>query len=257
MQTNYVEKARALLHQNSTRVALRAAAMAMVTVAAVQATPTFSFNAPSSNSISTACSGGATSGSLAGAVTNGGLGITLSGNANLTHSDFAGNCNYLLKWAGTGAGAFNGSTANLSSNFTLTAPNNAFITGYTLTVLVNGVQQKQVNCAQAPTQPSIAKLRANFVNQNCSGPVTIPTQTFPVPATLSSYEVDLSINATWTDPTGSSVTVSVPSNSSIDITAQGAPASAPALSPVGLIATAIMLAGLAVWMFGRKSPQAV
>ena len=73
--------------------------MALVAVAVAHANP--NFNAPNNNTVTTACSGGSASGNLAGAPTNSGLGLTLSGTANLTHTGFSGACTYTpTNWRG-------------------------------------------------------------------------------------------------------------------------------------------------------------
>jgi hypothetical protein len=233
--------------------------MALVAVAVAHANPTF--NAPNNTSISlgNSCAGGATSGSLGGSVTNGGLGITLSGNASLTYNIAPGTCTLLMVWKGTGSGAFNGTTASIGSNFTITPPSNVTIYSYNLAILINGVQERQFTCSVELGQPLNANRRAAskvvFGGNSCSGPISVPTQSFSVPGNLNSYEVDLSVNGAWNDANHTTMTVSVPSSTSIDLLAPGTPTpvAAPALSSSALAATALLLALAAYRMAGWKA----
>src|ERR1017187_6702302 len=224
--TNYLEQAMLFLTRNSHRLALRVAPIALVAVAVAHATP--SFNAPSSTRFDTDDENCNHGGALSGAVTHGGLGVTLSGNATLTGYGEASPCFIGMIWQGTGSGAFSGTTATIGSNLTITAPSDVVINSWTLTVYIDGSQVTTYGCTTS-----------------CSG--TFPTlpHSFTVPTTLSTWEVDLYVNASWTDTGETTLTVSVPSSSSIDLLASGAPApTVPALTPLALIMTAILLLGL-------------
>ena len=104
-----------------------------------------------------------------------------------------------------------------------------------LTVFINGMQEAQFNCGESSP----------------GGTFSLPAQTFPVPATLSSYLVQLYIVATWS-PTAmapySTVSVNVPPDSSIDILTQGGVPGTPA--PPTLVLTLIGILFLSLIAFG-------
>jgi len=250
VETNYLDQAQAFLNRNGSRFALRAIPVALMVVAAAHADP--SFSAPNSTNINNGCSGGAVSGSLAGSPTNGGLGLTLSGSA--TQAIANNNCGVTLQWKGNGSGSFVGATENIASTFTITPPSDGSVRSWTLTVLVNGTQQAQFSCTALVTAPNIhVAPRPTLGNTSCTGTQTVPSSAFNVPASLSNWEVDLAVNFFY-GPSGNAATVSVPSAASIDLLAAGsAAAPVPALTPVSLAATSVLLLALAVYaMFGRK-----
>jgi hypothetical protein len=99
---------------------------------------------PSSTSITNnTCSGGTSSGSLTGTPSNGEM--SLSGTASLISSS-TGSCTFLMVWKGSGSGTL--TSASYSSTFVITPSNNVVATGYSLTILINGVAQPPVTCSQ-------------------------------------------------------------------------------------------------------------
>jgi hypothetical protein len=134
--------------------------------------PSTSFDTHDDNCNYSNYSGG---GSMTGAVTNGGLGVTLSGNDSFQGYSVSGVCHLTMSWQGTGSGAFPG-TAKVAANFILTVPADVTIT-CSLTVFINGIQEAQFDCGKASP----------------GGTFSLPAQVFPVPATLSSYLVQLYI----------------------------------------------------------------
>ena len=257
--TNYLEKAKSFLAQKRS-LALRAAPLALVAVAAAQASPTF--NAPNNNGVTQACpasSGGSATGSFGGSATNSGLGLTLSGNATLFHTGVSENCTYTLKWRGTGTGNFAGSTATIAALFSITPPANATISGYSLNVLINGATQKQITCTAPGAVVANVRGLTPKIAVSCSGSVTVPSQTFPVPQTLTTYEVDLAINTSWTNSASGTALVNVPSGQSIDILAQAGPPvtpTVPVMSPLAMVATALLLAFGAMQLSRQKTYSA-
>jgi hypothetical protein len=246
---DYLKQAKSFLAQNSARLALRAIPMALVAVAAANATPTF--NAPTTTSITSAntCSGG-TTGSLTGSPANGGAEMSLSGNAYLNFSD--GPCSFLMVWKGTGSGALGG--ASYSASFNIAPPGNVTVTAYTLTVLINGVAQTPVTCSyqiqETAFKPS-SRLKPKGEPVGCDGNITVPLTNISASGSLSTYEADLSVTGFWSNNTLSTLTVSIPTGATIDIFATGPTVTAaPALSPVALAGTALLLA-LAAFRMSR------
>jgi hypothetical protein len=247
---DYLKQAKSFLAQNSTRLALRAIPMALVAVAAANATPTF--NAPTTTSISitsNTCSGG-TTGSLSGVPTTGG--VSLSGNVNLTNYSLSGGCTVLMVWKGTGSGTFN--SASYSSSFVMTPPAGVTVSSYTLTILINGVAQTPYTCSFAIGETASLKpksLKPRGIPTACSGSVAVPLTSLSASGTLATYEADLSVTGYWFNDTDSSLTISIPADASIDIFATGpAVTAAPALSPAALAGTALLLA-LAAFRMSR------
>jgi hypothetical protein len=166
---------------------------------------------------------------LGGVVTNGGLGLSLTGAASLNNSNGLGGYSCILNfvWQGTASGTV-GSTATISSNFNFTLTN-VISFACTLTVFANGNQVAQFNCVP----PS----GSSFIQT---------TQNFTVPANWTSYMVVLATSAQLTQGALSTFGVTVPSNTSIDIgTVSGSPAptptGVPALSPAALGITGMLL----------------
>ena len=248
---NYLDQAKSFLKASAPRLALRVAPLALAAVAVSQAA---TFNVPNNNSLSNSCSGGM-SGSLAGTVTNGGAGISLSGTPAITGFN-SGNCTLTAVWKGTGSGPLTG--GQLSGYF-VTTPNNVYttITGYSLVIKVNGVQQQSVSCT-GNIQPTAAngRFRANLTNNSCSGTITIPSTAIATTGTLSTYEADLSVTGQSSNGDYPALfTVSVPYGASIDLTTATAPATVPAMSPAAMLATALLLAAAAARMFSGKASR--
>lgn len=244
MQTEtYLDRAKQFLKDT----ALRVVPMAMVAVACHAAT----FSAPNNNSIQNTCSGG-TSGSLSGTVVAGGAGISLSGNPSITGTGL-GACGMKAVWKGTGSGPLTG--AQLSANFTITPVANVAITGYSLVILINGIQQQVASCSTAATQ-SNSRMQPK-IGITCSGAINVPGTSLNGSGTLSTYEADLSVTAISNGGGTPGFSVSVPSNASIDITTQQSttPATVPAMTPTMMMATALMLAA-AAFFFGRRRVSA-
>ena len=119
----------------------------------------------------------------------------------------------------------------------------------TLAVYLNGIEEALYTCnaeiGQA-ARPNLAvkpRTGSTFGNSSCNGSISLSSQSLPVPATLSSYEVVLTINAYWEDESDTSISVTVPGNASIDLLAPltvSAPA-APAMSPLALGMTALLI----------------
>jgi hypothetical protein len=243
---NYLEQAKSFLSQNSHRLALRVAPLALMAVAAAHAgNSTLSFNALSSGTVSDSCSGGsAVITALAGAPTSGGLGLTLSGAARLPGPAASGvPCSLTMSWNGNGSGLFPGTSATLGSTFTVAAPYDVAINSCTVTVYLNGVQAAQFNpsCTSAATPTFRGGFAPRISNRQI--PVSLTGQTFSVPSSLSSWQVNLVVTGTWIDSNAYPFSVTVPSASSIDILAQVS--AVPALSPLALCTTVILLLCLA------------
>jgi hypothetical protein len=182
------------------------------------------------------CANNPSTSSAVGSVTNGGLGLTLSGNAAITGFGLnGGRCTLTMYWQGTGSGVFAGTTT-ITPNFTLTVPADVTIT-CTLTVFISGTQEAQYNCAEASP----------------GGTFSLSPQTLPVPGTLSTYSVQLAIVATWTDTARTIFSVNVPSGASIDLlTGTAAPSATPAPSSLALSVTGILLLTLVGFGFLRR-----
>lgn len=227
-------RVKSFLNRNSrlARIALIMLAVGALAQAASFGTPATSFDTHDDNCNYANYSGG---GSMAGSVTNAGSGLTLSGNDSFQGYSMNGVCHLTMTWQGTGSGAFSGTTT-VTPNFTLTVPADVSITCM-LTVFINGMQEAQFNCGESSP----------------GGTFSLPAQTFPVPATLSSYLVQLYIVATWS-PTAmapySTVSVNVPPDSSIDILTQGGVPGTPA--PPTLVLTLIGILFLSLIAFGIR-----
>jgi hypothetical protein len=223
--TNYLERVKSFPARHARGLVLRVALTALFAVALAHAAP--SFNAPNYTNVDYDDDNCNTSpGTLSGAVTNGGLGVSLYGSGSMS-ANWTYNCEMTLIWQGTGSGAFYGTTATVSSNFTMTVPSDVTVSSCTLTVYVNATQEGQFSCGTG------------------NGNQVLSAQTFTVPASLSTYEVKLDIIAYWTDAAGSTLTVSVSPATSIDLLALAAPATptVPTLSTAALGALGLLLAG--------------
>jgi hypothetical protein len=247
MQPDYLKQAQSFLALNSARLALRAVPMALVAVAAAQAQPVF--NPPTTHTIS-GCIGSSVMGALTGTSTN--SGVSLSGNPSLTYAASGGSCNLLMVWKGTGSGAF--TSASYSSSFVITPPNNVTVTGYSLTLLINGVAQPPVTCSsqeELTVSKPVNRLKPRGeVVAGCAGNITVPVTNISASGTLSTYEADLSITGFWNFGNSTTLNVSIPAGASIDIAATAPAVTVPALSPVALAGTALLLA-LAAFRMAR------
>ena len=238
---NYIGQAKALLTRNSSRLAWQAVPLALIAVAVAHAG---GFNAPSSTNATACAGGGVTSYALTGAVKSNGTALTLSGTAAFTLN---GVCTFTLVWKGTGTGTFNGPSATVGANFSITPPVTGFIEGYGLTLLVNGVQQYSNVCSEVPgfrTASRSLTPRSNFGNASCTSLSLSPTAIYGTSAALSTWEVDVTIVAI--SDGADTVGISVPASSSIDLTGASLPP-VPVLSSAALALTALLLLGLAAF----------
>lgn len=264
----YVEQARSFLNKSASRIALRALPLALMAVAAHAASGTLTFNAPNSMVVSDNCSGTDTIQTpLAGASTNGGLGLTLSGDA-IVSSPAGGDtpCTLTMTWSGTGSGAFGGTTARIfsqsSPSFTITPGTDIFVTGWTLTVFINGNSAGQVGCTTTIPNPYDAGFRAPAPRTGAQGGGTDCSQpanlagTFAVPSTLSTWQVVLAVAATWNYGDGpTTLEVTVQPAGSIDLLATGS-STVPALTPLAFCMTGILLLCLAGFGILRRNSSA-
>lgn len=265
MQTaNYLDQAKSFLNKNALRMALRAVPLALMAVAAHAASNTLIFSAPNSTSVSDNCSGvNSITTPLAGASVNGGLGLSLSGDATVSADVAVGTpCTLTMTWSGIGSGLFGGTTGSVfsrtSPGFTITPGTDVFVTGWNLSVLINGNAAGQVSCTTTISNPYAPGFRApaprnNVGGINCSLPAS-PSGTFAVPSTLSTWQVILQVSAIWDYGDGPvTLEVTVPPALSIDLlAAQGSP-SVPALTPLVFCMTAILLLSLAGFGILRRN----
>lgn len=226
------------------RIALIALAVAVSAEGVPANPPSVTYGAPSTSfdTHDDNCNYGNYSGagSMAGSVVFAGAGLTLSGNDTVQGFGANGVCHLTMSWQGTGSGSFSGTTT-VTPNFTLTVPADVSITCM-LTVSIDGIQESQFNCVEASP----------------GGTYSLPAQTVPVPATLSSYLVQLYIVATWSNTATSpfsTFSVNVPAVTSIDILTQaGALPSTPAPPTLVLALTGILFLSLIGFgMMPRKS----
>jgi hypothetical protein len=131
---------RSFLSRNLHRLAFRAGPVALLAVAMGHAQP-LSFNALTGGTVTDSCSGGSSvTTALAGTPTNGGLGLSLSGAANLPGPAASNSpCSLTMQWSGAGSGTFPGTTATIAAIFTIGAPPDVSINSCTLTVYFNRV----------------------------------------------------------------------------------------------------------------------
>jgi hypothetical protein len=202
--------------------------LALAVVAIAHATPTF--NAPSNTTVTdVGASGGINSSSLTGSVTNGGLGVTLSGNANT----WSGGVTDLI-WQGTGSGSFSGGT--WGGNFTITAPG---LSSWALNLTVNN-------------GTPIALYTCN--TGSCLTGISQTNQPFTVPAVSGNWtwKVDLTI----TSGLCCTLVVTIPPHASIDILGFPLTSSVPAVTPLALGATALLLLALGLCLAHGKYTRA-
>jgi hypothetical protein len=143
-----------------------------------------------------------------------------------------------MVWKGTGSGTLIGNTGSMGANFTITTPANVTTSEWSINVFINGTR--------ATARVCIPLTLPGGLTSGCGGPISVETLSFTSPDSLSSYEVDFTVYATWNDASNSTGTISLPGSSSIDLAASFGPASVPALSSEGLFLTALMLAAAAV-----------
>lgn len=170
-----------------------------------------------------------------GNVTNGGSGLSLYGQGSIQGYGEMASCYMAFYWTGTGQGLFPGTTATVTPDVTFSVPADVTISSCTLTVSINGTQEKQITC-------SIGS----------GGVFSLPAQSFPVPTTLSTYQVVLAINAQWTDTQRTILTVNVPGETSIDLLAQAALPGTPAPSTLILTMLGIVLLAMIGFAMTRR-----
>ncbi|HWC98599.1 MAG TPA: hypothetical protein VG456_17685 [Candidatus Sulfopaludibacter sp.] len=193
-----------------------------------------------------------TGGGVSGVTTNGGLGLTLAGSATLQGFGAQSSCNFTMYWQGIGSGAFVGSTATAAANIIFSVPFDVTVTNCSISVFINGISEATYTCTpsqqQLPPNAPTPQMRTLTLRPN--GPAaqttyTLSAQNFPVPPLLSSYSIRLAVTAHWNDTATTIFSVNVPGNTSIDILSQAGTVSVPALSPLALLMTGIMLLSLA------------
>lgn len=222
-----------LARKNSflTRNLLGGALIALATAVGAQAA---TFNAPAPASIDFDDNNCPSAGSLTGVVTNGGAGLSLSGSATVQGYTVSATCYMSMTWSGTGSGSFTGTTT-VTPNFTLVIPADVEIT-CTLTIFINGIQEAQYNCYEDVP----------------GGTYSLSPQTIPVPATLSTYSVQLVIQPHWTDTGTTTFSVTVAPDTSIDIMTTTSAPTTPAPSSLILTLTGILLVGLVGFGYLRR-----
>lgn len=253
-----LKQANLSLSRKASRLALRAAPLALMAVAAAHAGSSgLTFNGPSSTSVSDSCSGSdSIQTPLAGASASGGLGLTLSGSASVSYwAGLGAPCTLTMTWSGTGSGAFGGTVGTIfsktSPGFTIAPGAHVFVTGWNLSVIIDGNSAGQASCTTTIPdpfeQPGFRAPAPRYPGQggtDCSQPAS-PGGTFAVPSTLSTWQVILQVSATWNNNDfAESLGVSVPPGGSIDLLAQGVTL-VPALTPLAFGMTAILLLSLA------------
>ena len=254
MQTNnYLEQGKSFLKKNASRIALRAMPLALLAVGVAHAgSGSLGFLSPSSTSVSGCSGGGSVVSALTGSPTHNGLGLSLSGTGSLSSPGQNSACSLTLMWSGTGSGAFPGTGATVSSSFTLSTPLNVSLNSCTITVKINGatVATATPTCTHSGQQTQGYRgFGPRYSNTTVT--VNLSPLAFSVPATLTSWEVDLVVNATWVDGTPTLLSVIVPGNTSIDLLAQLS--TVPALSPLAFIMTGILLLSLAGFGLLRRT----
>ena len=228
---------------------LRALPVALGTAAAAYSQP---LTAITSQTV-TACpnAGSVTGTSINGQITKAGAGLTLSGAGSFGASY---NCYIDFNWQGTGSGNFGGSTGTVGANFTLTNGNTGNFTSWALVATINGTQETLASCNQDLLTATSRLLRPRVSGTDCSAPVSFSNVSVPIPSGLPSswtWTMDLTANASIYD--FSTFSVSIPGAASIDFAGPAAVtgASVPAMTPMVLAATAILLAALVLYMSRR------
>ncbi len=268
---NHLEQAKSLLNRNASRIALRAVPLAFLAAAAAHAVPNpnaLIFNAPNGTNITNSCGGGtsAVTTPLGGASTNNGLGLSLWGDATISPNVSYGTpCTMTMTWSGTGSGLFGGTTGSLYSRstpgFTVSTPNGfIYVSGWNLSVSINGNTPTQLSCTSTVVNQFLDTVRAlrprgTLGGVDCSVG-TIPSGTFAVPTSLSTWQVILAVTGVWYYGEGPQpMEVSVSSNGSIDLLAtQGSPVTTvPALAPLAFAMTSILLLCLAGFGILRRN----
>lgn len=241
----YFSFSRSFLALTACRLALFLIPVALLTAA--PAGP--GFNPPNTTNITTSgCTTSSTGGTLAGSVTGGRTGVTLSA-ANVTFtgsSDATGSCNLVLQWKGTGSGTFNGSTGTVAAQFNtgVNFGDEEPLNSYTLTVYINGSQQytNTVTCAEAQGNGNTITGGGcvRWPDETAGGATTfISSLAFPLGATtLSTWEVDLTFNA-------HNLEVTVSPDTSVDVAAAFQSVSPVPAPSTGSLAAIALLAGLA------------
>jgi hypothetical protein len=176
--------------------------------------------------------------SLNGSVTSGGMGLTLSGAATVRG---ASNCSLDFNWQGTGRGNFLGSNGTVGASFTFARVSAVFVPSWTLVATFNGVPQTLASCNSGS-------------GAACTAPVSFSNLAATLPTGLPNswtWSVDLTVNALFGG--GATLTVNIPPDTSIDLLGPAAPVPVPAVTPMALWVTAILLAGLGFYMVHRNA----
>jgi hypothetical protein len=231
----------------------RAVPIALATLAAAYSQP---LTAITSQTVTACSNAGSTSGiSINGQITNGGAGLALSGAGSFLASY---NCYIDFNWQGTGSGNFGGSTGTVGANFTLTNGNTGNFTSWALVATINGTPETLASCSQEEEAAAVRRLlRPRGATTNCAAPVSFSNVAVPIPSGLPAswtWSVDLTANAAIYN--ASTFSVNIPANAPIDFLGPAAAAptvpTVPAMTPMALVATAILIVGLGLYI-GRRS----
>jgi hypothetical protein len=256
--TNYLAQAKEFLKKSRL---LKAAPLAVLAVTALHARP--NFFTPNAVQV-TNCSGSGGSSTLtplSGSPANSGHGITLFGAARQILTTTSANhtdCVILTwRWAGTGGGTFDGATLPLAWNFSIAGnnPPNLTVNDWVMNVTFNSIG------SVSPIRSRLASSTANVTNNsttfscstNCVGNIvgSGPVNTPGAGVTMTSWIVTLQVDSTWNTP-GGTLTVTVPSTTSIDLNAATTTpvAGVPAVSNtvLAMLATALLAMGSAFVM---------
>jgi len=247
---NYLEQAKSFLSKNALRIALRAAPLALFAVGVAHALPANSvvWGTPTSSTVSSGC--GASGSNMGGITDTNGLRLRLYGLA--TGNSVGGSpCTMTMSWVGTGSGPFYGNTGTLNANFSIAETGFATVSGWVLTVTINGNALPTYTCTASAPPPLYRGFAPRGGGTTCLGSTTLTGQTFPVSGSLSTWRVDLAVTANYSD--GGTVTVNVPGLTSIDLLAQTPAINVPALSPAAFIMTGILLFSLAGFGLLRRT----
>jgi hypothetical protein len=252
---NYVEQAKAFLNKGRL---LRAVPLAVMAITSLHAATTFG---PAGFTATSPCGSGgsfATTSNFTGSSINSGRGISLGGAASRTISSAVPTNDCLtMIWAGSGSGTFDASTMPIAWNFVVGGhlPPTLTVTGWNLVVRFNGssftAPESRASSRLTSSTPRVSS--GTFTTFSCSSGCTgniVGSGNANTPGagvTLSSWEVQLVVNATWNSPGGSTLTVNVPPNTSIDLNAAAPGAGIPAVSNLmlALLAVALLAMGSA------------
>lgn len=251
----HIDQAKSFLTKNVVRIAFRALPLALFAVGLAHAANNggpLVFSAPSNMTVSGTGCGAAATTPLAGQVYNSSTAVRLYGAVYATNPE---NCNLLIKWSGTGSGLMYGGNLTLNDSFTITPDTFTSISGWTLTVIINGNSTSVDGCTVPQQQQGFMSFKpqgsGGGYGATCMGAVLSNGLSIPVSGALSTWEVDLQINGVASD--GGGLTVNVPGLTSIDLLGQSSPAPVPALSPLAFIMTGLLLFSLAGFGLLRRT----